>query len=259
MNGVEPGRPRGPARDSLEELHEEEHMAARRRTKSSALASLREEAETIPAGELVGPDDDPDSVPPPLPTDLRDTLKTILSEARQLGDTARALDELRQPVHVMRTFPVNPADLWPTIFEPLARASAEARRLLADAERYAPGVLALVFLDSFCRPASALRVLEELETRAKAASPEIRHALGPARLPLILPPQQRKSGRAPYRRPTVERDFRRCVAGVLRGCRFEPTGYELGWFADVLKALYPYAVGRPLDGDIRRLLRDTLA
>jgi len=231
-------------------------MAARRQT--NLPRELRAQLKKDPAGELKG--EAPDSVPPPLPDDLRDTLAAILGEARPLGDAARALDELRLPVHVMRTFPVNPADLWPMIFEPLARASTEARRLLADAERYAPGVLALALADSFCQPAIARRMLEELETRVKATSPEIRHALGPARLPLILPPQQPpKSGPVPYRRPTVERDFRRRVADVLKGCGFEPSHYIGGWFARLLRALYPYAVGRPLHGDISRLTRDALA
>jgi hypothetical protein len=233
---------------TVEVLHEEEHMTPRRQT--NLPLALREQLEKIPAGEFIGPD--PDSAPPPLPAKLCEDLETILGavkwpRALRSEGIARVLERLRGPVHVARTFRVDFVDQWAALFEPLALQSAKTYRLLAYAEKHAPGVLALAFADSPLHPALALQMLKELESAATAAR---KH----------LPPKPRPTtGPRPWRRPGGERDFRRAVAAVVRDCGLSPARNKpQGWFAKLLLALYPYAVGRPLGGVTRRLLSDTL-
>src|SRR4029453_6810555 len=95
-------------------LHEEEHMAARRRT--NLPRGLREQLEKDPAGELM-PEDDKRR---PIPPALRKRLEDILGKPRvrrprlEEPDIAHILDGVREALQnltVLRQFP-DPASHW---------------------------------------------------------------------------------------------------------------------------------------------------
>jgi hypothetical protein len=225
-------------------------MAARRQTHLPP--SLRAQLENEPAGEIVN---EPERLPP-IPADLRIDLEVILKPLRVGGlqlttaQRARVLDGVREAMElatVLQRYPAVDA-LWPDVFAPMARASVELHRALAEAFTAAPVVLACA-VDGFEGVERGLLEAERLFRGASSAGTELRKAQRRAR-----------PGRRPHRRGGLARQFRRHLAAAVRAIGLEPSEHQWGWFDGVLRAVEPRVFpGVPLANDRRRILRDALA